>query len=260
MLWEAWQYLKTQPTQKYAKEMGYLKESIAMAARAKRCAAEWQIHYEYCKTAIMQAAQKVSKRRKVVIFGAGSLNDIPLKELSSVFIEVVLVDLVFLENARKQAQEIKNVTLVEMDVTDSLPVIYSGESTATTPSQWLDDRQVDLVVSLNLVTQLPLIPVRWLMDKYNLENQAANILGKQLIFSHLMYLKQFDALICLIADREGVEFNRQGKEIDRYDPWWDIEPPSADYTWQWEVVPLGEGEKGICRKNTVGVSFIHPAS
>lgn len=227
-----------------------------MAARAKRCQDEWGIHYQYCQNAILEATKRAVQHRTVVVFGAGTLKDIPLLELSAIFERVVLVDLVFLNSAYKMIAEYDNVELVEHDVTESLTWISQGQDMVQSPTAWLDDSHVDLVVSLNLITQLPLIPVRWLMDDFKFTESDVDIFGKQLIFAHLNYLKQFSGEVCLIADREDVEFNRDGKEVDRFDPWWDVEPPHSDYTWQWEVVPLGEGAGGRWQKNTVGVSFL----
>lgn len=256
MIWEAWQHFSTKPKIVEAKTMGYLKETIAMSARAKRCKKEWGLHYQQCQNSILEGVQRCVQRRKVLIFGAGTLQDIPLDELSSLFEQVILVDLVFLNSAYQIAAKYPNVELVEHDVTESLEWISQGQVLAQNPGHWMDDSEIDLVVSLNLITQLPLIPVRWLMTDFKFKEEEVDIIGKQLIFAHLNYLKQFKGEVCLIADREDVEFNRKGKEVDRFDPWWDVEPPKSEYTWEWEVVPLGEGAQGRWQKNTVGVSFL----
>jgi len=256
MIWEAWQYVTTSIEVKQAKQMGYLKEAIAMSARAKRCQAQWGEHYHHCQQAILQAANRAVQHRTVLVFGAGSLNDVPLNELSEKFERVCLVDLVFLASARKKAAQFANVELIEHDVTESLSWISEGQSMVQSPTQWLDDSHVDLVISLNLITQLPLIPVRWLLTDYDYTEQQADIIGKQLIFAHLNYLQQFAGEVCLIADREDAEFDERGHEIERFDPWWDVEAPPTEYTWEWELVPLGEANSQSWQKNTVGVSFL----
>lgn len=256
MIWEMWQYLTTPTKFTEAKTMGYLKEAIAMAARAKRCQPQWNAHYEHCQHAILQAANRAVQKRKVLILGAGSLNDIPLSELCASFQQVILVDLVFLDSARKLALKYPNLSLVEHDVTESLEWLSSGRDMVQQPKAWLDDPQIDLVVSLNLVTQIPLIPVKWLMTDYGLNEEDADIVGKQLIVAHLNYLKQFSGEVCLIADRNSREFNVAGDVVDEFDPWWDIEPPRAQNTWDWEIIPLGEASNETWQKNTVGVSFL----
>ncbi len=261
MLKELWQYVSNPTENPVAKKMGFLTEAIAMEARAKHCKASWGTHYQHCQTAILQASKRAVQKRTVLILGAGSLFDIPLGVLSTQFEKVLLVDLVFLKSARNLAQQFDNVELIEHDVTESLERIMVGFPFVDTPAAWLDDPSIDLVVSLNLITQLPLIPVRWLIEHFEVSEQEGDILGKQLILAHLLYLQAFNGEVCLIADREGVEFNSAGQEIDRFDPWWDVESPSiaqldAVYTWQWEVMPLGETSRHKSQKNRVGVSFL----
>lgn len=256
MIKELWQYVVTSTELPVAKQMGFLKEAIAMSARSKRCQRQWDAHYLKCKETIVAATQRAVQKRTVLVFGAGSLNDIPLSYLSSQFFKVVLVDLVFLGSARRLASNYSNVELIEHDITESLDWLYQGQALVQPPSRWLEDTSIDLVISLNLITQLPLIPVRWLMDEFDLSEPEADIVGKQLIFAHLRYLKQFSGEVCLIADRVDIEFDPQGAELDRFDPWWDVEQPKADVHWEWEVMPLGESHLSKSQKNLVGVSTL----
>jgi len=256
MIFEFLQYLTTSTQIEQAKKMGYVKEAIAMSARAERCQQEWGSHYKQCQQVILQASKRAVQHRSVLIFGAGSLNDVPLETLAHQFEKVLLVDLVFLKSAREQADKYSNVELIEHDVTESLEWISEGQAMVQNPTAWLDENDIDLVISLNLITQLPLIPVRWLLNDFNLSEDAADIVGKQLIFAHVNYLKRFTGEVCLIADRLDIEFDQQGREVDRFDPWWDVEPPKAELTWEWEVVPLREAASKQWQKNRVGVSFL----
>lgn len=256
MIKEFWQYVTTPTALAVAKEMGFLKEAIAMQARSKRCLHSWGPHYKECQKAILTAADRAVQKRKMVIFGAGTLNDIPLDALSESFETILLVDLVFLKPARQRAASYANVTLIEHDVTESLKWIQQGQSLVQAPTHWLDDESIDLVVSLNLITQLPLIPVRWLMEQYDLPEAEGDIVGKQLIFAHLHYLQQFSGEVCLIADRVDIEFNGVGEELERFDPWWDVEQPKTNTVWEWILVPLGEVSRNKGQKNLVGVSFL----
>ena len=256
MLKEMWQYVSNTTEHPVAKKMGFLTESIAMEARAKRCKQSWGSHYQQCQKAILKASSRAVQKRTVLVLGAGSLYDVPLEVLSAQFERVLLVDLVFLNSARNVAQQFANVELIEHDVTESLERIQVGLPFVDTPMAWLEDVSIDLVVSLNLITQLPLIPVRWLIEHFEVSEQEGDILGKQLILAHLLYLKAFSGEVCLIADREGVEFDESGNELDRFDPWWDIESPRSIESWQWELMPLGEVNRHTSQTNRVGVSFL----
>lgn len=256
MLKELWQYVSNSTELSVAKEMGFLKESISMEARVDRCQKSWGTHYQNCQKVILNASKRAVQKRTVLVLGAGSLHDVPLGVLSAQFEKVLLVDLVFLKSARNVAQQFENVELIEHDITESLQKIQIGLPFVEMPMAWLDEPEIDLVISLNLITQLPLIPVRWLMEHFEVTEQEGDILGKQLILSHILYLQAFSGEVCLIADREGVEFDANGNELDRFDPWWDVEPPKPVATWEWELVPLGEMERNRSQTNTVGVSFL----
>lgn len=255
MIWEAWQYLTT-PSSKLARKMGFLYESIAMSARAKRCHTAWELHYQNCRLAIEQAVSMCHTKRKVLIFGAGTLQDIPLALLSESFDRVLLVDIVITRDAQHLLKPYRNIEYVEADVTDSLQRLQAGILKVESPKAWLDDETVDLVVSLNLITQLPLLPVRWLKQRFKISDHQADQLGQGLIKAHLHYLQSFKACVCLIADRVDREFNHQAEKTDEFDPWWGVKPPDASQTWQWEVVSLAESGAAKRRQlNEVGVTY-----
>lgn len=255
MIWEAWQYLTTSSS-KCARQMGYLYESVAMSARAKRCQTSWEPHYHNCRLAIAQAVAMCETKRKVLLFGAGTLKDIPLSLLSEAFEQVCLVDIVMTRDARQRLAAYSNVEMIEADVTESLTSLQAGILNVTSPKAWLDDGSVDLVVSLNLITQLPLLPVRWLQKRFQISDAQADLIGQALIQAHLDYLQRFEARVCLIADRMDREFNRKDEIIDEFDPWWGVKSPPASRAWQWEVVPFSESGFAKHRQlNEVAVSY-----
>lgn len=236
--------------------MGYLHESIAMASRSQRCAQQWGEHYQHCQNTIIQAIDKCSDFHTAIIFGAGSLRDVPLEVLSQRFNQVLLVDLVFLKSARHKVKSFSNISLLETDVTENIKTLFKGESKLTTSQRWLDDSNVSLVVSLNLITQLPLLPAKWLMRRYQVKEQLIDQISKQMIQQHLDYLQAFSGVKCLIADRWDTEFDVYGKITDEFDPWWGIDQPKTVKEWDWELVPIGEGKMNLGQKNRVGVSFL----
>ena len=259
MLWELWHYLTT-PVSKPAKKMGYLYESIALAQRAKRCQSSWHSHYQACQNAMLTSCENLPSYRTALIFGAGTLADIPLAALSARFERVILVDLVFLKAALQTAKAFPNVECRQMDVTESIEWIFDGILKPRAPTAFLNDATLDWVASLNVITQLPLLPVRWLLTHYALNETQADELGLALIRQHLSYLASFQAPVCLIADRRCSEFDRQGKQIDEWAPWWGMSQPNCDLSWDWEVIPYHESAKGQKRQvNRVGVTLLNPA-
>lgn len=228
-----------------------------MAARSKRCNQQWGEHYAHCQQSIRLAMDACSTHQTALIFGAGSLNDVPLASLSEQFERVLLVDLLFLKSARKKIQPYPNIQLIEADVTESIQTVYQGQITPNKPQRWLDDASISLVVSLNLITQLPLLPAKWLIKQGGYEDGEIESLSKLMIQQHVDYLSAFNGQACLIADRWDTEFDRNGKVVDEFDPWWEIKQPQTLTEWDWELVPIGEGKPGLSQKNRVGVSLLN---
>lgn len=259
MLKEIYLYYST-PVKLYVKKLGFLKESIGMEARYQRCKKQWQSHYQQCQTSILQAVELVETKNTIVILGAGSLRDTPLGEISEKFEQVILVDLLFLNQVRKVAKSYSNVRLVELDVSNSLEQLLKVE----TPQQLescLNQIQptipfsANCVVSLNLITQLPLMPIAWLMKRKLANDEQLNSFAQQLIRQHLDCLNSFKGIKCLIADRAIIEYDKVGKETDHFSPTWDITLPKIDHEWDWEAVPIKESKHNSKQIHKVGVSI-----
>lgn len=255
MLWEFWQYWRVKAA-KHVRKMGYAYETVAMMARAQRCQYTWSPHYQACRQAIQSAMQSCTQQRTVLVMGAGTLQDIPLQELSETFQRVVLIDVVLSAAAQAHVKAYPNVELQLHDVTESLDSLYHGVLQVHEPQAWLDDDEVDLVVSLNLLAQLPILPIRWLVSRYHLDAQQADHLGQRLVMAHLDYLQRFQTTVCLIADRQHFELNAQDEPLDQFEAWWGVVDWPTAYRWRWEVAPLSEDRSGSKRQiNEVGVNL-----
>ncbi|KUJ72949.1 hypothetical protein [Thiomicrospira sp. WB1] len=254
MILEAWQWLTT-PATPLARRSGLLKEAIAMQARCKRCEAAWQPHYQRCQQAIREAMAQSKRKRILMVMGAGLLQDIPLHQASEAFEQVWLVDMVFLRSARRLVRDLPNVRLIECDLTESLTGLFSGRTDIVSPQRFLDE-PIDCVVSLNVLTQLPLTAIRPGLHR-NLEEAELEKMGQALIQAHLEYLSKFDAVRCLICDRWVAEYDAQGQCIDELDPAWGVRLPAPDTTWLWQVIPRGESTQapGHERTHKVGRSI-----
>jgi len=228
-----------------------------MASRSQRCEEQWGSHFKSCQQTIQTAVSYCSTHHTVLVFGAGSLKDVPVDILSRRFKKVILVDLLFLKSARQRVKGFSNVELVEADITESIASIYTGSAHLSTPQRWLDCSDISLVVSLNVITQLPLLPSKWLMKRFGFNEFEINRFIKQMIQQHIDYLQNFSGLSCLIADRWDTEFDYLGNKVDEFDPWWEVAQPATVEEWDWVLVPRGEGRNKIVQKNRVGVSFLN---
>jgi len=259
MLLEALTYLIT-PCPPVARRLGFLKESIAIQGRHRRCAKAWEPHLRRSKDMVLEAMRHTVGNRRVVILGAGLGYDLPLRELRDHFEEVWLVDLVFSLGARLAAARDPRVRLVTHDVTECLETLIEGGG-VTEPSRFLDDPDLDLVVSLNLASQLPMLPTRVLQARGGMDEAAADAIGRTLIEAHFRYLARFEATVCLITDLEREVFGPDGALIDRISALCDTACPWSGETWHWDIAPLGEEDPTYAIRNRViGIPRISEAS
>ena len=172
--------------------MGFLTSSIQVRARYARCAAHWEPHLLSTKAAILSAAALARGRRVALLFGAGLLHDVPLRELSEMFEEVVLVDVVHTLRARFIASRFSNVRLCTLDVTGVaalLPKLGRDRSQSlprSVPTAFLDEERLDLSVSVNLLSQLAWVPGRYLKGR-GPEVEVSDW-RRHLLEAHLQYL------------------------------------------------------------------------
>ena len=186
MLYELYTYVTT-PCPQYVRHMDYLSEAIAMRGRHLRNRTAWQPHLEQTRRAILSAAEGSRNRSKVVILGSGLLLDVPLEELSAMFREVVLLDIVFLPEVYKRVKRYGNVRLVQHDVTNMAQKLYENirsgqpELPSAAPSVPDIDKNTGLVISLNILSQLWVMPRTYALKKLrNLEEEDVDDWCKQI--------------------------------------------------------------------------------
>lgn len=235
--------------------MGFLSSSMRVRARFRRCKRVWAAHIEKTRYAILKAAEQCPGRRRVAVLGAGLLHDIPLAELSAIFEEVMLVDIVHPWLSRICANRFRNVTQISADVTGVMEQLQrvarlpGGALPVSHPALLVDDPRLDLTVSVNLLSQLPHIPGEYL---YSLRDEPTVVaFQKHLIEAHLEYLKRLPGHAALITDI-GVRRLTRGEPIaEEWDPLYGVRLPPADLTWQWHLAPSPEIGPGIDIYTTV---------
>lgn len=263
MIVEALTWLTT-PAPSWARKGGYLKELIAIQARYKRCRAAWASHLDNTRDEIENAAQQCLRKQHAVIYGSGLLLDIPLSALADQFERVTLVDVAHLRPTRRQARRFKNVFLTEMDIAGVVNGILLGvaKGADTLPQPTLpaldDPETVDLVVSPNLLTQLPLTPCQLLVQHLNLSEAELRAFSRRIMQTHLDHLAGLNAVRCLIAETAIQHVDAQGQILHERDPLHGLTLPGSDRSWAWTVAPLGEVSPSYAVRNIVSASTSVP--
>ena len=226
------EYLTT-PFPRHLRDMGYVRELRQLAARGKRRFAEWRPHTERTRSLILEAAERCSLHDKALIVGSGLLFDIPIADLSRRFREVVLVDILHLWQVRRAVGAYSNVRLEQLDVTGVAEEMHTAARRRRTlaepqckPKFFLDDG-FDLVVSANILSQLPVVPngyaSRW---KYRSTPEQVRRFSRRLVIDHLDWLASFSGNVCLIADLERLYCDGD-KVVGREESLWGVDLPEG---------------------------------
>ena len=242
------------PAELYKKKMGYLRETIAIEARYKRCAPHWMPHLNKCKSLILKAAEKLPDKAHIMIVGSGGLHDIPMDELIEKSMTITCVDIIHLPYVKRAYP---SVTFVEKDITELAEPLYQSVANGkfnieTFTPEWIPEQKPDLIISLNILSQLPMTLVSYAKAKQIAlpENFELNIRK-----CHIHWLKKAGHKNLLITDIKRNYFHK-GELIQS-----DSALVDGDYElfgtpqeqWIWNIAPVGETEKDIGIEHQVGV-------
>lgn len=259
MLREALAYLTT-PCDPHLRTLGYLRELIATEARFRRCHAAWRPHTENTRSVIRDAVARTERRGRAVVLGAGILCDIPLDTLAEAFDQVCLIDVCFLRATRRQVRAYPNVTLHTQDITGVAAPLARGEIPVPPFPEGLSLADADLIVSANVLAQLPLIPVEHLRKiRPASDDETLLGFGRAIVDGHLSLLESCPGTICLISETERFVSSERGEPYVE-DPLWGVEIPFDGPTWDWRLAPPGEIAGGVTVVDRVRASIRADAS
>ena len=146
--------------------------------------------------------------------------------------------------------QIAVVTLNRPEVMNALNGTIMKEIEAVSRS-FLDDEQTDLVISLNILSQLPILPSHYLEEHLRINQDDIQTMSRTIIERHLDYLARFSGAVCLITDIEREIFDSSGKTIRRFSALNEVPFPWKSETWIWEIAPLGEESLDYCVRHKV---------
>lgn len=242
----------------YVRNMEYLAETMAMQRRSRRYRCAWQPHLDRSRAFILSAAEQCRQRDTVVVLGAGLLLDVPVAELSGLFREVILVDIVFLPQVRRQLRPYSNVKLLQHDVTGLAERLYDGvhrgmpDLPRSLPLMPETVKNAGLVVSLNLLSQLWVIPRAYALRRLpGIDSERIDDWCGQIVHAHYDFLNALAGAVCLIADREFVKRDQDGNIISRGSTIAGFNLPEPDISWTWNIAPRDEGSN-LSRELFVG--------
>jgi hypothetical protein len=235
------------------RRIGLHDKAVARWSRATRCQTAWAAHEARCHDVVREAMAALPQRRTVIVLGSGLCRDVPLADLAREFARVVLIDAVHLWPVRVRLRRFPNVETRSRDLTGAVEwLIGKGEGRLSPLADFHADAQVDLVISANCLSQLPLGLDGWIDADEKRVARWGEDFADQAIDWHIDDLRGFAAPVCLLTDVEMMTRDAGGREIERLDlmrgRW---AAPGPDAAWEWMVSPPGETRAGLMHVHAV---------
>lgn len=247
MILEALEYVTT-PCPGWARRLGYLSEAIAIRHRARRCRENWAPHLIHTKQAILAACP--NNCDEAVILGAGLCHDVPVLELAKRCRRITLVDAVRLRGVPLPS----NVSFRTLDVhgiAESLDRGISLWERRTSPLSRF--QSADFIVSVNLISQLPLLPIRRIEQEGLSTPLFEHGIRGKVMREHVSDLKLHPGRALLIGDARRRQFDPAGTLVSDENLAAEALLPAPDTDWTWQIIPPGETRDGMTVESTVGV-------
>lgn len=258
MIRELLSYFTTSATDE-AKAFGHLYESISLIEREKRCSHYWLPHRTKCKNTILKIQTKLTDHKKVLVLGSGPLHEFPIEEMSAIFNQIDLVDVVHLKKIKNQYKHLKNVHFIEKDITELESIILKEKKIHNhTPTQF-QNINYDLVISANLMSQLA-IHLRNFLEKKSspkLSEQQLDQFANQVSMDHFQYLTNFKCPVLLITDTETQFIGINDELLDTDRPFINFPLPQSLDEWWWNVAPRPEYSKDYSVRMKVSVFVLN---
>jgi hypothetical protein len=222
------------------RRLGLVRDAVALWSRATRQRRAWHPHEMRCHEVVRHAIADLPSRRTVLVLGSGLIRDVPLEVLASTFDRVVLLDAVHLLPARLHARRLGAELAVD-DLTGAATWLTGERSKRTDPLRpWREYPDLDLVISANVLSQLPMAIESWLERRPNMFSGVPHDLPDRVARWHVADLGLLACRVCLLTDTGYRVVERDGAVLEEQDLLRGMTLPHPDESWDWEVAPFGE--------------------
>ena len=239
MILEALEWIIT-PSSLLARRSGLLAGQIAIRHRAQRCRALWHSHLTATRQAIRHCLENKQKPiNTLMVMGSGHLHDCALDDLLHFADQIVLVDIAHpIEMYWHKYRHKGRLQLVTRDLSFTLQKALRGKTTIDAPDPAFAAlvSQCDLVISLNLLSQLP-IGAHDLWSTQGLAEATIDTLAGQIVQAHrdLLALAPHHLLITdKVVRVRGIE-----NGAERIGGWQDllygVNLPKGGQDWLWTI-------------------------
>jgi len=228
-------------------KLGYYDYQQGLIIRHMKVCSGWETHLANCRRFIIDTVKK-EKPNKITVLGSGWLLDFPLVECLSHVALIDLVDIVHPPQVKEQIKPFPGVTTVDADVSGGLIEevwkksatrfwLFKRKSLETLTVPRFELIEPGLVISLNILTQLEVLPIRFLEKRSNYTETDYLRFRKEVQNSHLEMLKNHNSL--LITDIKEIFNHNDGSISEEVTMVADLPEGSQREEWRWDFDSVG---------------------
>ncbi len=222
--------------------MGYYNYQQGLIYRHLNQEGGWSSHLKNCREFIMKSIE-ICNPEVVTVMGTGWLLDVPLKEMAEKVRSVFLVDILHPPEVREQVSQLKNVSLVEEDVTGGLILsvwqktgryLFSRRTGSTRDieiKEFQPQSDPGMIISLNIMTQLESLPVEYLRKKWNPAEDELLRFRKEIQQKHISFLTKHESV--LITDLAEIVTESSGNTYEVPSVLTEIPDAKMKEEWTW---------------------------
>ena len=227
--------------------MGYYNYQQGLIYKHLNQEGGWNSHLQNCRNFILKSLD-FYKPRKITVLGSGWLLDLPLKEMIDVTDEICLVDIVHPPEVINQVAGLKNVKLMEEDITGGLIKelwMKAGKNSFFIKLRSLENITVPeyqpindpgLVISLNIFTQLESLPADFIKMRAKINETDLYNFRKEIQKQHISFLKKHHSV--LITDISEIITENTGNVTENLSVIADLPQSKYKEEWTWYFEPV----------------------
>lgn len=230
------------------RRMGYLADRRGIAERYLQNSEAWEGHLQRTRQFILSCL-KERDTRSIAVLGSGWMLDLPLEEISQVTGRVFLYDIAHPSQVIHLITKYRNITALTEDLTGSaIQKAYQAVRTyrktgrkpdaATLFQSAVPDIQADLVISLNLLSQLGSMIAEYMGKYVPYEPEELDEINRIIQRGHIRYLEQMTS--CLITDYAEVATDLETGQVQSKRLLFASLPEAVrSVEWEWDFDPDG---------------------
>jgi len=223
--------------------MGYYNYQQGLIFRNLNQDRGWDTHLTHCRDFILKAIEFV-KPSGITVLGSGWLMELPLAEMAERTEKIVLIDIVHPPEVFEQTKRLRNVEISEEDLSGGLIAEVWKKAgrksffnrlpsleTIVIP-EYKPHEDPGMVISLNILTQLEILPEKLLRKKSKASDEDFKNFKKEIQEKHIGFLSAYPSI--LISDVAEVLIEADGSMVENSTLLAELPQGKLSESWMWD--------------------------